>query len=409
MKVIYYALSVWVAITLSGCVHSAKEDGLGHDHSHHGHEQHDKHAHEKEKEHEHEHEHGHAHKHAHQEKNNNHSDEIVLKPEDAQRFGVLAQKVTPQQFNEVIKVSGQIVPAPGDQSVVAAPSSGIITFASNINEGKKISAGTFVASISSKGITGGDPNEAARIALDAAKRELDRATPLHADGIISTKDFNAIKQAYDQARAAYTGSASGSSAVASTSGVITKLYVQQGEYVTAGQPIASISRNSRLTLRADLPEKHYNFIPTISSANFRTAYSDSVISLSKINGKLITSSTVTSTEQPGYIPVYFSFDNDGNAIPGTFAEIYLIGAPRQGIIALPVDAVTEQQGKYYVYVKLDDECYEKRLVTLGNSNGSEIEIRSGLSNNDVVVYHGAIIVKLAESNGAIPEGHSHNH
>ena len=74
-----------------------------------------------------------------------------------------------------------------------------------------------------------------------------------------------------------------------------------------------------------------------------------------------------------------------------------------------IDAITEQQGKHYVYVKLDEECYEKRLVTIGNSNGDEIEILSGLTRKDEVVTKGAIIVKLAESSGAVPEGHSHNH
>lgn len=380
MKAIYYALSVWATISIfTCCTNSAQEDGLGHNHNH-----------------DHSHEAG-------------HSDEITLKPEDAEKFGVYTQMVKPRQFNEVIKVSGQIVPAPGDQAVVSAPSSGIITLANGISEGKKISAGTTVATISSKGISGGDANEAARVALDAAKRELDRATPLHNDGIISTKDYNAIRQTYEQAKAAYSGSASGSHATAPTTGAITRLLVTQGEYVNAGQPIAMISRNNQLTLRADLPEKYYDFLPTISTANFRTAYSDSIISLNDINGKLISSPSTATTGQTGYIPVYFAFDNNGKAVPGTFAEVYLIGAPRHNVVALPVEAITEQQGKHYVYVKLDDECYEKRLVTLGSSNGNEIEITSGLTRKDEVVSRGAIIVRLAESSGAVPEGHSHNH
>ncbi len=380
MKVISHALILWAAIIIfTGCAKSAKEDGLGHNHDH-------------------------GHNHA-----SGSSDEIILKPEDAKKFGVYSQMVKPKQFNEVIKVSGQIVPTPGTQHIVSAPSSGIVTFALGITEGKKVQTGTLIANISSKGISGGDPNEAARIMLEAAKQELDRVTPLHADGIVSTKDFNAIKQAYNQAQAAYSGSKSGSRAIATTGGVITQLYIKQGEYVNAGQAVAAVSSNDELTLRADLPEKYYNFLSSVSTANFRTSYSDSIISLADVNGRLITQAQTTTTGQTGYIPVYFSFDNNGSAISGTFAEIYLIGAPRQNVFALPMDAITEQQGKYYVYVKLDDECYEKRLVTLGSSNGKEIEIKSGLTRKDEVVSRGAIIIKLAESSGAIPEGHSHNH
>jgi len=107
--------------------------------------------------------------------------------------------------------------------------------------------------------------------------------------------------------------------------------------------------------------------------------------------------------------VYFSFDNNGLVVPGAYAEIFLIGSVRQNAIIVPIDAIIEQQGKYYVYVRLDDECYEKRLVSVGMSNGREIEILSGLNIDENVVVHGAIIVKLAESSGAVPEGHSHNH
>lgn len=380
MRTIYYALSLWAALTVfSGCTNSAKEDGLGHNHAH-------------------------GHNHA-----SGNSDEITLKPEVAERFGVYTQMVKPGQFNEIIKVSGQIMPATDAQHVISAPSSGIVTFANGINEGQKVHAGTVIASISSKNISGGDPNEAAKIALDAAKRELDRVTPLHADGIVSTKEYNEIKQTYDKAKAAYSGNKSGSYATSLSTGTIVQLHTKHGEYVNAGQVIATVSSNEKLTLRADLPEKYYNSLATISSANFRTSYSDSIISLSDVNGKLISPAKIATNAQSGYIPVYFSFDNNGKAISGAFAEIYLIGETRQNIISLPIDAITEQQGKHYVYVKLDDECYEKRLVTLGSSNGKEVEIKSGVTRKDEVVSHGAIIIKLAESSGAVPEGHSHNH
>lgn len=377
MKTKHILLALW-SLIMCACAPSAQDDGLGHHHHDHG-------------------------SHAGQ------SDEIVLKPSDAKRFGVYSKMVKPQQFNEILKVSGQIVSAPNDQSVVSASSSGIVSYTSGIVEGKKVSTGTAVASISAKGMAGGDANEAALIAYEAAKRELDRITPLHEDGIISTKDYNAAKQTYEQAKAAYSGNSTGSTATAPTTGVITRLIVKQGEYVEAGQPIAVISGNTRLTLRADLPERYYNFLPTITTANFRASYSDEIISLDDVNGKLVSSSAVAASDQPGYIPVYFTFDNNGMAVPGAFVEVYLIGSTRQGAIVLPIDAVTEQQGKHYVYVKLDDECYEKRMVTLGHSNGKEVEILSGLTRKDEVVSHGAVIVKLAEASGVVPEGHSHNH
>lgn len=367
-------------VYITSCTPSAKDDGLGHHHHDHG-------------------SHG----------GNDHGSEIVLSAEQAKKFGVYSQMVKPCDFNNIIKVSGQIESAPTDQSIVAATAPGIVKFSPGIVEGKIVSNGTTIARISSKNIAGGDPNESARIAVEAAKRELDRLTPLHEDGIVSTKEYNAAKQAYDVARATYSGIPNGGTAKATTSGAITQLLVKEGEYVTTGQPIAVISGSTRLTLRADLPEKYYNQLPTITTASFKPSYGDEVIHLNDVNGKMVSVPTTATAQQTGYIPVHFAFDNNGSAIPGSFVEVYLIGSTKQNAIVLPIDAITEQQGKYYVYVKLDDECYEKRLVTIGNSNGDEIEILTGLSRKDEVVTKGAIIVKLAESSGAVPEGHSHNH
>lgn len=339
----------------------------------------------------------------------NHSDEIILSHSMAERFGVKTAKLTPGMFNEVIKVSGQIVPAPDDQVVISAQSSGIVTFAHGITPGCRVNSGATIATLSSKGFSGGDTNEATAIALNAAKKELDRITPLYKEGIVSQKDYNAAEQAYEQARASHSGSKSGSVATAPVSGSITQLLVQQGEYVTAGQPIAVISRNSRLTLRADLPEKYYSLMPQINAANFRTTYNDTIVSLAKLNGKLISSSSANSVSQPGYVPVYFSFDNDGSVIPGAYAEVYLLGQSRDNVLTIPLDALTEHQGKYFVYTRLDEEGYQKHLVTVGSNDGQEVEILSGLHPGDDVVVAGAIAVKLAETSNVVPEGHSHNH
>jgi multidrug efflux pump subunit AcrA (membrane-fusion protein) len=80
----------------------------------------------------------------------------------------------------------------------------------------------------------------------------------------------------------------------------------------------------------------------------------------------------------------------------------------RGVISLPESALTEEQGLYFVYLKLDDECYKKQEVQLGTSNGERVEILSGLKDGDTVVTRGAIHVKLAAASNAIPT-HSHNH
>lgn len=400
MKKNTFILFVGFTILYASCSHSTNDDKLAHNHKHHNREAlHSHKDHPEPKSHNHDNEHI----------EKKHSNEIFLDHAIAHRLGVQISSIQPCEFNEIIKVSGRIISAPGDQGIASAQSAGIISIADGIVEGKKIGVKTNIASISAQRMAGGDPNATAKANLDATKRELDRLAPLHTDGIVSTKDFNAAKQAYEIALATYSGNTTGSFVSAPISGVITQILVKQGQFVESGQPIAVISKNEKLTLQADLPIKYYNFLPTIKTANFRTAYSDSIISLNKINGNIVTPSTSITPAESGYIPIYFSFDNDGTVVPGAFAEIYLIGAIKPNTIVIPTDAVTEQQGKYYAYVQIDHDCYEKRQILLGKSNGREIEVLSGIHIGDNVVSYGAIILKLAESSGAIPEGHSHNH
>lgn len=428
LKHFYYGLAIATALMMTpSCRQNTPEqDGLGHHHHHHGHDHdHEGHNHSHE-DHDHDHDHeehdheGHEHEHEHEHEGHDHNHEghtheaepagaIHLEPEQAEKFGVEVTQIMPSDFAEVVKVSGQIESAPTDRSVVTATASGTISFANNITEGSAVKNGSTIATISGRGFAGGDSNEAAKAALEAAKRELERITPLHADGIVSTKEYNEAKQAYEQAAAAWSGRSSGGAAVAHQNGVITQLLVKQGEYVSTGQPIAVISGNTRLTLRADLPEKYYNFMPTVVSANFRPAYSDQTVSLADFNGKRTGGSTAVVGTRAGYLPVYFSFDNNGSAVPGSYAEVYLIGSNRSDVISVPVQAVSEQQGLHFVYVRLDEDCYEKRNVQLGNNNGKTVEIKKGLNPGEEVVTGGMTFVKLAESSGVVPEGHSHSH
>ena len=398
--------AITILFLTPSCANTPKDDGLtcnhdhgshaGHNHSHEGHN----HSHEG---------HNHDAETAENEEDSHEGEEITLHSHQAEEFGVGVDTITAGDFAQIVKVSGQIESATTSRSVVSATASGIVRFAGNITEGKKVAAGAVIASISANGISGGDANAAARAALDAAKRELDRITPLHKDGIVSTKDYNAALQAYEAAKAAYSGTPSGGSATASTAGVITSLLVRQGEYVSVGQPIAIVSGNSSLTLRADLPEKYYNFLPTVSSANFRAAYTADIVCLKDLNGKLLSSAGAVGDNQRGYLPVYFSFENNGKVVPGSFAEVYLIGAKRSGVLAVPVAAVSEQQGQHFVYVRLDADCYKKCPVILGGNDGDRVEIVSGIKSGDVVVTRGMTFVKLAETSGVVPEGHSHSH
>ena len=385
---------------LGSCNSKSEESHEGHNHELHNHEQHNQ-----------------AHKncnHEHEEQENNdvEIDEIILPPDKAQAAGIAVSTVEPGVFHQVIKTGGQVLAAQGEESMVVAPVAGIVSFKGKVVEGMSVGKGTALAILSSKNMTDGDPVQKARVAYEVSKKEYERMKALVDSKIVSEKEFSQAEQTYEHARISYEAvaknhSTGGQKVVAPIGGYVKDLLVKEGDYVTVGQPLASVTQNRRLFLRADVSEKYYSYLHTISSANFCTPYNNKVYALKDLNGRML-SYGKASGENGYYIPATFEFDNKGGVIPGSYVEVFLISSPMENVISLPHSALTEEQGSFFIYLQLDEEGYRKQLVTLGADNGECVQILSGVKAGDRVVTQGAYQVKLASATNAIP-GHSHEH
>lgn len=359
-------------------------------------------------EHEHEHEHDHSH-----DSESEHAGEIVFPKEKAIAVGLKTQRIEPAAFTDVIKTSGRIVSAQGDERTLVATVPGVVTFNSTkFIEGSAVRKGQPVLSLVTSNLADGDIATRTRVAYRKAESEYERAKELVKDKIISEREFNQITSDYQTAKVAYDAingnqQGGGVSIVSPINGYLKNLQVKEGDYVEVGQAIATISQNNRLQLRAEVSEKYYNRLPLIQSANFKTAYDNRVYRLSDLNGRML-SYAKSSDANSFYIPVTFEFDNKGAIISGAFVEIYLLTPPIPHTISIPVSSLIEEQGLYSVFVQLDEDCYRKQEVETGADNGAEIRILSGLHAGDVVVTEAAYHLKLATASNAMP-AHTHNH
>lgn len=340
-----------------------------------------------------------------------HDGVIVIDPHQIENMGLKIETVTRGSFSPVIKVGGQILTANTNEKTIAATANGILSFRSNINEGSAVRSGQTLFSISSKGVENGDPIEKARLDLSNAESELRRAAELVQKKIISQKEYEQIKLRRDLARESLSGmkgQKGGIGISANLNGFIKQILVRPGDYVTVGQPLAIITQNQKLQLRAEVSERHYSFLNQIRSANFRTESSQETVCLDSIGGRLL-SVGKSMPEGSFYVPVIFECNNVGNLLPGSYAEVWLIGNGQKEAISIPLSALTEEQGVYYVYIQKDQEHYQKKEVKIGDQDGKRVEILQGLQPNEKIVTQGAIHVKLASQSGTVPEGHNHNH
>lgn len=354
------------------------------------HDDHNEHAH-------HEHEHQHAPKAVAQE--HNHSDEFIeLAESQATRLGVKYETVRAGNFASVLHASGIIERASCCNSTASAPTSGIIRFLPGISMGAAVKAGSTIATIDASTVSGGDSNRAALATLEAARRELERIEPLYKQNLATQAEYNAALAAVNQAEAAYSPAASAGKIIAPSSGVITSLNVDNGAHVNTGDDVATIADNTHLTLHAEVPASNFAALNSITDARIGS------FTLSENKGRR----TGINAEN-GYACIYFSFNNDGSILPGTGANVFLLGSPRSGVISVPTSAIIEQQGEYFVYIRCYAGHYQKLAVTLGESDGVRTEITHGLNEGIDVVTQGAMTVRLAENSGEIPHGHSHAH
>lgn len=332
--------------------------------------------------------------------------------EQAWKTEFRVQKLKKRPFQEVIETSGQLLSANEDEVTIVAPFAGIVKMPSSLIEGKKVAKNEQLLRLTGKGLASDNISvhyNQLKTNYEKAKADYERLAKLVDEKIISEKAFLEAKTEYEQAKTAYENVAgTGDGHIKSTlDGFIKRVLVSEGEFVEAGTPLAVISQNQKLILRANVSQNHWHCLPEINEANFFTSYDNIVHNTKEHGGKLISYGRSASTSAWS-TPIFFEINNIDNLIPGSYIEVFLLSKEIPGVIAIPISALTEEQGNFFVYVQLSGENYEKREIKTGISNGKEIEVTSGLTEGEIIVTKGAYQVKLASMSSALPaHGHSH--
>ncbi len=344
------------------------------------------------------------------------SDEIAYLKEQAWKVEFANAQVVKTAFSDIIKTSGQILSAPGDEMVIAASAMGIVRFTGNKTIiGSEVSQNTSLFTISGGNLAENnlDANfKEAKANFDKTKANYERAKELVNDKIISEAAYLEAKNAFDNAQIAFNAmgknySASGQTVRSPIGGFIKNILVNEGQFVEAGTPLAVVSKNKKLILEASVSQKYFSKLPTISSANFKPIGSEQVFDTQMLNGRIISFGKSTLANSV-FLPITFEIDNIGNLISGSVAEVYLKSTPIPNALVIPVSAIMEEQGNFYVYVQLGGESFQKRDIKIGANDGENVQVLSGVSEGERVVTKGAYQIKLSSASGELP-AHGHEH
>lgn len=357
---------------------------------------------------------GHHHHHGEEEPA---TDGIIFTKEQSWQVDFATAVVRQQPFDAVIRTTAQILPSQGDERVVTAKSSGIVVLSQpNWVEGSAVRAGQSLCTIESADMA--DNNMVVRLqqaaaAYEEASATYERQQKLAEDRIVSQTELDRSRSRYEEAKALYeslrrNSTGRGTQAVSPMGGFIREINVRNGSYVEAGQPLMVISQNRDLMVRAEVPPRYYPQLHHITSAHF--ALGDSVYTLDDLQGTLVGYGHSTEAAST-LIPVTFRVRNSAGWVPGTFLTAYILTASDSEVLSVPNSGIVEEMGNHFVFVQQTPERFEKRLVTLGATDGLRTVVASGLRPGERVVTRGAALVKMAQATATLDPhaGHVHSH
>ena len=353
------------------------------------------------------HEHSEA-EHSHTEEEENSIPEITFTPQTAALGTFAVEKVEKGPFFGIIKTSGRSISSPAGESAVVAPSNGIIMYNSHISEGININAKEVLMSISSKKIADGDAYTQISTEYYLAKRQWERAEKLIIDRIISQSECDATKADYLKKKNAFDAlhtDKNGDVAIKSPfSGYVKDVKATPGAYVSKGDILCYVVKNNRARLEIDVPQKYFSKMGDVVSATF-TSDEGKTYDTALLNGRTISYSKSVSTS--GMLSMTIEYDGVSDLPEGAFVKVSLRLKSNGDVLTVPMSAITEEQGEHFAYIRLDEECYQKCPVSLGDNDELRTVVTTGLSENDTVVTKGTYRVKLAGNTGAIPHSHEH--
>lgn len=327
----------------------------------------------------------------------------VLEVEETRKpASVSAQSVSDsRQYSQKIEYPASVV---GDQEIqITAKSAGTVTIAPG-NIGESISAGALLAKIDDT--TTLDFGEAglrslqvqqAENSVDQAKKaynlakdlyeklkKSDTATGAEIDSAKTQRDI--AKLQYENAKLGLTGSVDNHLITSPISGIITNKAVSVGDSVSVGQPLATVSRSSKIKVRfyVDLDQRN-------------KLIRGQEISATDADGNLLPlliqniSAVADQTTKRFLIEAYPKRQTAPTLLSGTIVRVSItkILKPQNGDnFLLPLSAINIGQNESHIFVIDSENLSRKVAVNIVNVNGEIAEIKTDLPEDSLIITNG---------------------
>lgn len=305
---------------------------------------------------------------------------------------------------------GEVVPPDGSLARVSAPVEGIASVESNQDApsvGDPVSQGQVLVVLAPTSQDGGFAQSRGRV--EQLRREVARDARLFEAGAIPARRLEESRHGLEIAEAELAAMGGGTDGAyqlslrAPISGVIAERTFVPGGRVEAGEALFTVVDPSKAWVRVQMPASTANDLPPRAPALFTLENSSEVFdSQLRSVGSLVHPTTRT---------IAAVFEVTAGQGPFAFGQFVQATVPTGGSmtgIAIPNSAILDENGTPVAYVQAGGETFERRILTIGETDGRRTRVISGLRPGDMVVTVGAYQVRLASLSGdEFAGGHAH--
>jgi len=227
---------------------------------------------------------------------------------------------------------------------------------------------------------------AAKANLNKALKEFDRYSDLAKRGLVSESMFDGLKYDVAALQATYELKKLNynySGIRAPISGVVSSRDIKVGQNVSANSVVFRITDTTELVAYLQIPQAELLKFSAGHSAKLRV---DSMPD-TEFAATIARISPTIDTRNGTFRATAIVDNKDGYLVPGMFARFTVAYEKHEDVLTVPSNAIVEEDDEMSIYVVVDGEV-TRRVITTGISANGQVEILSGLAEEEEIVVVG---------------------
>ena len=227
---------------------------------------------------------------------------------------------------------------------------------------------------------------AARAKLEQARKEFERYSDLAERGLVSVSMFDGLKFDVDALQATYDLKKLNydySSIRAPIDGVVSARNIKLGQNIGANSVAFQITDTTRLVAYLHIPQAE---LAKFSAGHNASLQVDSMPD-TDFDATIARISPTIDTSNGTFRATAFVDNSNGYLVPGMFARFTIAYDKHEGALMIPGAAIVEEDDETTVYV-VASGAVARQVVTTGIATDGQVEILSGLAEDDQIVVVG---------------------